>query len=124
MLSVIKYIVNVAWKGKHIFLLPNIKRLSASFKILLDIQYTVTVDVKVFTWKTVSNAMGKVLKFVGGVPSSKLNCPPNSCMPSRAKIRMNRKRRNSRDMMDLIEFRRDITRFRSDDQYFVTWNEG
>lgn len=93
-------------------------------KTLLYIQYIETVDVKVFTWKTVSNAMGKVLKFVGGVPSSKLNCPPNSCMPSRAKIRMNRKRRNSRDMMDLIEFRRDITRFRSDDQYFVTWNEG
>lgn len=67
--------------------------------------------------------MGKVLKLVGGVPSSKLNCPPNSCMPSRAKMRMNKKRRNNSEMMDLIEFRRDITRFRNDDQYFVTCKE-
>lgn len=72
------------------------------------------------TWKTVSNAMGKVLKLVAGVPSSKLNWPPNNCMPRRAKMRMNRKSRNSRDMIDLIELRRDITRFRRDDQYFVT----
>lgn len=74
----------------------------------------------IITWKTVSNAIGKVLKLVGGVPSSKLNCPPNSCMPSSAKMRMKRKRRNSREMMDLIELRRDITRFLSDDQYLVT----
>lgn len=26
-------------------------------------------------------------------------------------------------MMDLMELRRDITRLRSDDQYFVTWKE-
>jgi hypothetical protein len=64
--------------------------------------------------------MGKVLKLVGGVPSSKLNCPPKSCMPSNAKMRMNKNRRNNREMMDLIEFRRDMTRLRSDDQYFVT----
>lgn len=76
---------------------------------------------QIVTWKTVSNAIGKVLKLVGGVPSSKLNCPPKSCMPSSAKMRMNKKRRNSSEMMDLIELRRDITRLRSDDQYFVTW---
>lgn len=65
--------------------------------------------------------MGKVLKLVGGVPSSKLNCPPNNCIPSRAKMRINKNRRNSNEIIDLIEFSRDITRFLSDDQYFVTW---
>lgn len=63
------------------------------------------------------SAIGKVLKLVGGVPSSKLNCPPNSCMPKRAKMRIKRKRRNNSEMMDLMEFKSDITRFRSDDQY-------
>lgn len=75
-----------------------------------------------FTWKTVSKAMAKVLKLVGGVPSSKLNSPPNSCIPNRANISMNKKRRNSSEMMDLIELSREITRFLSDDQYLVTLN--
>ena len=64
-----------------------------------------------------SKAIEKVLKFEGGVPSSKLNAPPKSCIPSSAKIRMKRKRRNSNEMMDLMELNRDMTRFRSDDQY-------
>ena len=64
--------------------------------------------------------MGNVLKLVGGVPSPKLNAPPNNCMPSSAKIRMNKKSRNNREMMDLIELSNDITRFLSDAQYFVT----
>jgi hypothetical protein len=64
--------------------------------------------------------MGNVLKLVGGVPSSKLNAPPNNCMPSSAKIRMNKNSRNNREMMDLIELSNDITRFLSDAQYFVT----
>lgn len=67
-----------------------------------------------------SNAIAKVLKFVGGIPSSKLNCPPNNCIPSRAKIRMNKNRRNSNEIIDLIEFRREITRFLNEDQYLVT----
>lgn len=72
------------------------------------------------TWKTVSSAMGKVLKFVGGVPVSKLNWPPNSCMPSRANMRMNRKSRKRSEMMLRIEFSSDITRFLKLDQYLVT----
>lgn len=66
--------------------------------------------------------MGNVLKFVSGVPDSKLNCPPNNCMPRRANIRMNKKSRNNNEMMDLIEFNSEITRFRKDDQYLVTLN--
>lgn len=71
-------------------------------------------------WKTVNKAMGKVLKLVSGVPPLKLNCPPNNCMPSRAKISMKRKSRNSKEMMDRIEFNSEITKFLSDDQYLVT----
>ena len=59
----------------------------------------------------------KVLKFAGGVPSAKLNAPPNSCIPSKAKMRINRKRRNNRDRMERIELSRDITRLRNEDQY-------
>lgn len=33
---------------------------------------------------------------------------------------MNKKSRNSNEIIDLIEFSNDITRFRSDDQYLVT----
>lgn len=62
------------------------------------------------------------MKFVGGVPDGKLNCPPNSCIPSRANMRMKRKRRKSRDMMLRIEFNSDITRLRKLAQYFVTLN--
>lgn len=72
------------------------------------------------TWKTVSNAIGNVLKLVGGVPSSKLNWPPKSCMPSRAKMRMNRNKRNSSEMMERMEFSSEMTRLRSEDQYLVT----
>jgi len=40
-----------------------------------------------------------------------------TCIPSRAKIRIKRKRRKRRERIDLIELRRDITRFRREDQY-------
>ncbi|TMW46699.1 hypothetical protein DOY81_008219 [Sarcophaga bullata] len=43
-------------------------------------------------------------------------------MPSRANISMNKKSRNNNEMMDLIEFNNEITRFRNDDQYLVTLN--
>jgi hypothetical protein len=33
----------------------------------------------------------------------KLNLPPKSCMPSRAKITMNRKRRKSNEMIERME---------------------
>ena len=90
--------------------------------------------------------MANELKFDGGVPSEremfvnvlmnsiqtqiivfwyspgKLNAPPNSCIPSRAKMRMNKKRRKSNEMMDLIELKSEITKFLREDQYFVTLN--
>lgn len=68
------------------------------------------------------SAIGNVLKFVGGVSSSKLNSPPKSCIPSNAKIRINRKRRNNKEIIERIEFNKEITRFRNDDQYLVTLN--
>ncbi len=58
-----------------------------------------------------------VSKLEVGVPSSKLNLPPKSCIPSRAKMNMNRKRSRRRDMMEDKAFMRAITRFRSGDQY-------
>ena len=58
-----------------------------------------------------------VSKFEVGVPSAKLNDPPKSCIPSRAKMNMNRKRRKSRDMMEDKAFINAITRFRNGDQY-------
>jgi hypothetical protein len=61
-------------------------------------------------------AMEKELKLEGGVPSGKLNVPPNSCIPRRAKMRMKRKSSSSREMMDFIELSSDTTRFRREDQ--------
>lgn len=66
--------------------------------------------------------MANVLKLASGVPLSKLNCPPNNCIPSRAVINMNKNSRNNKEMIDLIELSRDITRLRKEDQYFVTLN--
>lgn len=66
--------------------------------------------------------MGKVSKFVGGVPCEKLNCPPNNCIPSRANMRMKRKRRNKSDIILRIELSKEITRFLKLAQYFVTLN--
>lgn len=61
--------------------------------------------------------MEKVLKLAKGVSSGKLKEPPKSCIPKRAKMRMNRKSRNKREMIDRIELSRDMTKFRRDDQY-------
>lgn len=41
-------------------------------------------------------------------------------LTNNAKISMNKKSKNSNEIIDLIEFSNDITRFRSDDQYLVT----
>ena len=62
-------------------------------------------------------AMENELKFEEGVPSGKLNVPPNSCMPNSAKMRMKRKRRSSSEMMDFMELNSDITKLRKEDQY-------
>lgn len=45
--------------------------------------------------------------------------PPNSCMPSKAKTTINRKRRKSKLMIDFMELIRDTTKFRKDDQYLI-----
>ena len=66
--------------------------------------------------------MEKESKLEAGVPKSKLNVPPKSCIPSRAKIRMKRKSRKRRERMERIELRREMTKFLSEDQYFVTLN--
>lgn len=58
-----------------------------------------------------------VLKLDVGVPSSKLKEPPKSCIPSRAKMKMKRKSRKSRDMIEDKAFMRAITRLRKGDQY-------
>lgn len=47
------------------------------------------------------------------------DCPPKSCMPSRANTTMKRKSRNSKLMIDFIELRRDTTRLRKDAQYLM-----
>lgn len=63
------------------------------------------------TWKQVSSAEGKVsnvLLFI--CVSSKLNLPPNSCIPSRAKMMRNRKSSSNREQMAFIEFSREVTR--------------
>jgi hypothetical protein len=65
----------------------------------------------------VSKAIGKLLKFAGGVPSGKLKAPPKSCMPKRAKMRIKRKSRNNNERMERIELKSEITRFLKDDQY-------
>lgn len=52
------------------------------------------------------------------------DCPPKSCMPSRAKTTMKRKSRNSKLMMDFIELRRDTTRFRREAQYLTETDTG
>ena len=69
------------------------------------------------TWKTVSIATEKESKLEAGVPKSKLNVPPKSCIPNSAKIRMKRKSSNSKETIDLSDANRDTTRFLNDDQY-------
>ena len=71
------------------------------------------------TWKTVSSDCQKLSKLLLGVScvSSKLNLPPNSCIPSRAKMTINKKSSSSKLAMERILFSRDATRFLSEFQY-------
>ena len=55
--------------------------------------------------------------FEAGVAKSKVQVPPNSCMPRRAKMRMKRKRKRRRETMDFMEAIRETTRFLREDQY-------
>jgi hypothetical protein len=68
-------------------------------------------------------AMENELKLDGGVPSWKLNVPPNNCIPRRAKMRMNKNSKSSKDMMDFMELRRETTRLRREDQYLSTYQK-
>lgn len=52
-----------------------------------------------------------------GRPSGKLNWPPNSCIPSKAKMKMKRKSRSNSERMEDIAFIKATTKFRSDVQY-------
>ena len=58
-----------------------------------------------------------VSKFDVGRPSGKLKFPPNSCIPSKANIKINRKSRRRRERMDDMAFVKATTRLRSEDQY-------
>ena len=64
-----------------------------------------------------SIAIEKESKLEAGVPNSKLKVPPKSCIPRRAKIKMNRKRSSNRDTMDFNDAKSETTRFRREDQY-------
>ncbi len=59
--------------------------------------------------------LSKVLLFV--CVSSKLNLPPNTCIPRRLKIMMKRKSSSSREAMDFMEFSRDATKLLRDAQW-------
>ena len=48
--------------------------------------------------------------------------PPNSCMPNKANISMNKKRRKRRDTIERILLSKDTTRFRNEAQYLKTTN--
>ena len=52
-----------------------------------------------------------------GVSSSKLKDPPKSCIPNKAKMKMNKKSRKSSDKIDDKAFIKAITRLRKGDQY-------
>jgi len=48
--------------------------------------------------------------------------PPNNCIPRRAKIKMNKKSKNNKEMMERILLSSEMTRLRNDDQYLSTFN--
>lgn len=70
------------------------------------------------TWKTLMRAWGKLSNVLRRTSmSSKSNLPPKSCMPSRAKTMIKRKRRRSREAMERTELSREATRLLKDVQY-------
>lgn len=63
-------------------------------------------------------AWGKLSKLLRLISwSGKLNFPPNTCMPSREKMTMKRKRRRSSEAMERTEFNREATRLLREVQY-------
>ena len=108
-------IVNTLWLDAVVHNLIPI--LSSQDLNIISISHLFLTPYKVrFTWKTVSIAIEKESKLDAGVPNSKLNVPPKSCIPSSAKMRMKRKRRSSKETIDFRDANRDTTRLRSDDQ--------
>ena len=73
----------------------------------------------IFTWNTVNKLCTNVSKLLRGLASveSKLNLPPKTCIPRRAKMTIKRKRSSSREAMDWMELRRDATRLERERQY-------
>ena len=70
-----------------------------------------------FTWNTVSKALVIESKLDVGLPSGKLNWPPNNCIPSKANMKMKRKRRSNSDKMEEMAFIKATTKLRSEVQY-------
>lgn len=71
------------------------------------------------TWKTVRRLCQKESKLLLGFKAVglKLNFPPNTCIPRRAKITINKKRSNKSEAIDCIELSSDATKFERDLQY-------
>jgi len=71
------------------------------------------------TWNTVSRLCQKLSKLLRGLSAVALksNRPPNTCIPSRAKITMKRNNSNSSDAMDWMELSSEATRLDKDRQY-------
>ena len=75
------------------------------------------------TRKTVSKLCQKESKLLRGSSMfSKLNLPPKTCMPSRAKMTMKRKSRRSKEAIDWIELSSDATRLDKERQYLQRVN--
>ena len=74
----------------------------------------------ILTWNTVSKALVIESKLDVGLPSGKLNWPPNNCIPSKANMKMKRKRRSNSDKMEEMAFIKATTKLRSEVQYLAT----
>jgi len=77
---------------------------------------------KVLTWNTVNSACQKLSKLLLGLSLklSKLNLPPKTCIPSSAKMTMNKKSNSNRDAIDWMELSKEATRLERDRQYLKT----
>ena len=70
----------------------------------------------VITWNTVKQDWENVSKWLLASTAS-VNLPPNICIPNREKMKMNRKRITSKELIDEIELTRDFTKLPIDAQY-------
>ena len=72
----------------------------------------------ILTWNTVRQDCGKVSKWDRDSTAS-VNFPPKICIPNREKMKMNRKRITSKELMEEMEFTRDFTRLPMEAQYLL-----